>query len=260
MDSHSPPEIWHQVFQHAALTEKGHDWWDFANFWISGRQVCRNWRDDIPKVYRHVFLRDPKQCQVMADCKGRTEMVLHFDRIDALDKDICTFKKSLIRPREPYEPSVGGTDDFHNCWEHFNEPSRLSAWDAEEPDCMCCLTPPYVIRIYGVVNDTRLPSLTYSSARKEISFHWVGMLDAFCSEQAQLNRRNYTAMWQRQEKLFAVRGDETALNASEKVALRRGYRMRNLQIVRRTALPGSTDSTTGAFEPSIVPFQDKLCT
>ena len=53
----------------------------------------------------------------------------------------------------------------------------------------CNLTP-YVISIYGAALDSDLPGLEYDLEKREISFDWVAMLDAFCAEHAELDKRN----------------------------------------------------------------------
>lgn len=50
--------------------------------------------------------------------------------------------------------------------------------------------PPHIISIDGVGLDTELPALEYDVEEMEISFEWEGMLDAFCREFVELDRRN----------------------------------------------------------------------
>jgi hypothetical protein len=52
----------------------------------------------------------------------------------------------------------------------------------------------YIIRLAGAANDTELPELEYDWQADELSFNWVAMLDAFCKEQAELNRRHPKGM------------------------------------------------------------------
>ncbi|KAM0690764.1 hypothetical protein Q7P36_009533 [Cladosporium allicinum] len=183
-----PPEIWEQIFhQH---TQPNY-------FWHIGRQVSLTWRSGITAVFAKKYLENPDMLQIYYGC-GRTgisgclcdlgvEMV--FDRYEGDDnvKQRCVFAENPL--------TTGAENTFDN-WRanvEFYLGVRPRA-QKKQKGWVRSTSGPFEPRLHQIrfktrANDTELPGLELDFERREISFEWTGMFDAFCAEAVLLERR-----------------------------------------------------------------------
>ncbi|KAK0264252.1 hypothetical protein LTR57_003203 [Friedmanniomyces endolithicus] len=108
-----------------------------------------------------------------------------FDRFDVDDTSRCIFTQDLECRERGESLSQDTQMAFDMLWElirfryEFNPKAiRVSLEET-----------PHVISIGDNANDTELPALRLDTQRREISFEWKGMLDAFFREAAEQDKR-----------------------------------------------------------------------
>jgi hypothetical protein len=184
------------------------------------------WRYEIPKVFAKKYLEDPDIVSIHFEL-GRVGgdghvcnmvMDMSFDRYEDGEggpKSRCVFAENPLttgkRDRWLTEPGWRAFERKKNSALRkkvrlFLEsrsagkgPTRVTraavAKEAARGRARFDL-PPYQIRIQSMANDTELPGLKVNlqAARREISFEWHGMFDAFYSEAAMRSREKHEAM------------------------------------------------------------------
>ncbi|KAK0283045.1 hypothetical protein LTR91_010226 [Friedmanniomyces endolithicus] len=177
-----PLELWLRIFD---ITP------DSAHLWTQGRRVCKTWRMWIPKTFAIKYLQDRRLltiryglCTVWSH-DYRQVPVMTFDRFDVDDTSRCIFTQDLECRERGESLSQDTQMAFDMLWElirfryEFNPKAiRVSLEET-----------PHVISIGDNANDTELPALRLDTQRREISFEWKGMLDAFFREAAEQDKR-----------------------------------------------------------------------
>ncbi|KAK0343011.1 hypothetical protein LTS02_009445 [Friedmanniomyces endolithicus] len=177
-----PLEIWLRIFDFTP---------DSAHLWTHGRRVCKTWRTWIPKTFATKYLQDRKLLTIrFGVCTAwsynyRQVPVLTFDRFDSDDTSRCIFSQDLDSIKHGESLSQDTQMAFDMLWElirvryEFNPKAiRISLEEI-----------PHVISIGDNANDTEMPALRLDMQRREISFEWKGMLDAFFCEAAEQDKR-----------------------------------------------------------------------
>ena len=199
-----PPEIWEQIFhQH---TQPNY-------LWQIGRQVSLTWRSGITAVFAKKHLENPDMLQIYYDC-GRTgisgclcnlRVEMAFNRYEGDDnKQWCVFAENPLTTGA--ENTVGLFDDERSDREYQRQ--KFDNWRAnvqfylgvrpragkKERRVAATASRRFEPRLHQIrfktrANDTELPGLELEFERREISFEWTGMFDAFCAEAVLLQRR-----------------------------------------------------------------------
>jgi hypothetical protein len=165
--------------------------------------VCSVWRSEIPKVFAKKYLQNPDMMQIYIDCgtsrvdgvncQMGAEMV--FDRYEGETNRRCVFRENPL--------TTGRTTNCNDeAFKQQYERVKSRAWrtglewyiggdpGAREEGGRFDL-PPHQIRIKSKANDTELPKLEFDGSRRELSFEWEGMFDAFYSEAVRQEKRNH---------------------------------------------------------------------
>ena len=169
---------------------------------MTGRHVCQLWRANIAQTYLDVFLRHPKRTVISFDCdwawvkdmKCMFTVEMFFDRLDQDNRARVVFKEGeetagfMRNPDEEYRAAYAQTK--YGIWRnkidmYTGVESNGTKQEGGNPDMA-----PYVVSIYGASLDSELPGLEYDVSKREISFEWESMLNAFCIEYAELERRD----------------------------------------------------------------------
>jgi len=177
-----PLELWLRIFD---ITP------DSAHLWTQGRRVCKTWHMWIPKTFATKYLQDRRLltirygvCTVWSH-DYRQVPVMTFDRFDVDDTSRCIFTQDLEYTEHEESLSQDTQMAFDMLWElirirHEFNPKAIRVSLEETP---------HVISIEDNANDTELPALQLDTRRREISFEWKGMLDAFFREAAEQDKR-----------------------------------------------------------------------
>ncbi|KAK0845671.1 hypothetical protein LTS02_015195 [Friedmanniomyces endolithicus] len=177
-----PLELWLRIFD---ITP------DSAHLWTQGRRVCKTWHMWIPKTFATKYLQDRRLltirygvCTVWSH-DYRQVPVMTFDRFDVDDTSRCIFTQDLEYTEHEESLSQDTQMAFDMLWElirirHEFNPKAIRVSLEETP---------HVISIGDNANDTELPALQVNTRRREISFEWKGMLDAFFREAAEQDKR-----------------------------------------------------------------------
>jgi hypothetical protein len=192
-----PPEIWHRIFLQNTYPN---------DLWHVGRQVCSMWRTEIPKVFAKKYLENPNMLQIYYDC-GMTgiagclcdmnaEMV--FDRYEGANRLRCVFAENPLTTgaenrglgeendaeyrRQKYDNWRADIEFYLGVRRKYKKKERASPAGGFQRRI-------HQVRFKARANDTALPGLEFDFARREISFEWRRMFDAFCSEAVLLEER-----------------------------------------------------------------------
>lgn len=223
-----PLELWQQVFfQHTSPQE----------LWTAGRQVCSEWRSEIPKVFAKKYLENPDMVRIYFDFgKQYIEHSIYFmgaemafDRYEESAKERCVFKEltttSSRDDRVGEELRVKYENTKFGVWR-----SGLSTYLGGGPGARVdggrFDLPIHQIWIKESANDSELPRLEYDFQKREISFEWEGMFTQSFCEAAML------ADWQRSiltETVRFVPGRKSSMAAVAKASRKRG------EVLRKTA-------------------------
>jgi hypothetical protein len=184
------------------------------------------WRHEIPKVFAKKYLEDPDMVSIHFEL-GRVggdghvcNMVMDtaFDRYEGGEggtKNRCVFAEDPLttgkRDRWLTEPGWRAFERKKNSALRKKVKRYLGSGTASVGPARVTRAavakeaargrarfdlPPYQIRIKSMANDTELPGLKVNlqAARREISFEWQSMFDAFYSEAAMRLKKKHEAM------------------------------------------------------------------
>jgi hypothetical protein len=203
-----PPELWQRILlQHT----------DPKQLWTVGRQVCSTWRSEISKLFAKKYLEDPAMVQIRFDlgrvgADGRVpNMVVDmvFDRYEGETKARCVFAENPLttgaRIHYLSEPGWRAYERKKNARLRRKIVTYLGSSASAAPAVAIAARksrrgrfdlPPHRIQIKSKANDTQLPNLNLNlqNPRREISFEWHGMLDAFFSEAALQSKKERAIM------------------------------------------------------------------
>lgn len=239
MAPYLPPEVLLNILSFA-VADGSYE--QFVPVWNQARQVDRQWRSTVAYSYLNLLVRDTNKCIIRFYC-GRGfsqyasrrfevetvfgssfEVDMVFDRLDPGDKSRAVFKAHsvLISRRRFYELDELGEDFIADLFGRWQDGllKYINGWRYDNP--------PYRIGIDGVPNDTALPKLRFDREKREISFDWETMLDAFCIEGGEKLRCNQLAA----EKLDAEGRAMCQIEEDRKKKLK-ALTEDNLKVVRR---------------------------
>jgi hypothetical protein len=199
------PEIWQRIFFQNTYPN---------TLWHVGRQVCSMWRYEIPKVFAKKYLENPAMLQIYYDCGStgisgclcdlRVDMV--FDRYEeGTNNSRCVFAENPLTTGRENDGPQPDDDRFRFDYAEFRR-QKFENWKkniefylgvrpphAKRKPIRASIGPFHVrlhqIRFKAKANDTELPQLEFDFERREISFEWTGMFDAFCAEAVLLEKR-----------------------------------------------------------------------
>jgi len=259
-----PPELWDSILTFAAEN-------DFIGTWTHGRQVCHAWNSAITQIYRDIYLRDHKRFTVYFDPEedfepepgyGKVSFAVEmiFDRFDTLRPWRCVFSENLNTTGQAREWTKEAYEDMYEATKTARWRSRVLLYqgpyeEAREEGGMF-YAPAHVIRLIGlrcpggekghihnvdeqcaIVNDTELSGLEVDFDRREISFDWIAMFDAFFAEAAELRRRNDAPTAESEREAWRVTAQasefDTVHQASDLTSQKRWHNLRNRKDVRR---------------------------
>jgi hypothetical protein len=207
--------------------------------------VCSTWRSEIPKVFAKKYLENPDMVQIYSDCgTSRVEGVncqmgaeMIFVRYEGDANHRCMFGEN---PRTTGGGSTGYSESFNKAYElkkRYAWRTGLEWYLGADPGARAdggrFSLPPFQIRIKSGANDTELPNLEFDVLKREISFNWKDMFDAFYGEAARQEKRDEAVMAEMAEYLSPANGDTSIVNAMALSKSNRATRRANMKAIRR---------------------------
>lgn len=246
-----PPEIWHHIFCFAAVCGDARQPGDF---WVKGRQVCRQWREAIPNAYRETLLRNPDRCFIYFEFDAGGTYHTTFSHFDLDDKSRCIFKESesgleLLSEFAEDEDMDDPEHEWNEGMEwHFNG-ETMTDHEGKPFKIEQANDTPHLISIWGTSWDSALPGLRYNDKKPEVSFEWQGMLNRFFIETLELSRRDVLSA----ETIGALHRDEVNSKPEDHGPLMRAMQAfvngtkKNIRDVRRERIERSVRESLGAM-------------
>ncbi|KAK0470244.1 uncharacterized protein EV420DRAFT_100128 [Desarmillaria tabescens] len=166
-----PPDIFYEVLLKSGVK-------DLSFLWINCRQVSRNFKDAVERVFITKHLKktwihiDPGKCYSSEHGKVFLASEFKFPHLDPADPSRAIFKDEECRRHE----------DFHAAFTRrmFNDGPSLER-------------PRAIVQVRHSANDTMLPGFQSNFDPDlgvfEVSFEWKGMYSHFFREQKEVSRR-----------------------------------------------------------------------
>ncbi len=175
-----PPEIWPPIFSNL----RQHD--DLVHLWTDCRQVCRQFKDDIERVFR---IKHLTKTAITFDCGRSTLKRLKMNLADAVagvwynseafggKVNLRCISFRLGRLENEGETAVFNIEDCAE--EYMSEIMRRVSY------CIATSSienPGHIVTFRGTPNDTEVTDLAVDESSREIRLNWRAMFSQFFAE------------------------------------------------------------------------------